>query len=231
METTHTDARLHFTPQLLVGLLVIVVGVLFTLDNLGMVEAGEYLKYWPVALIALGATKVWNARGRGSAFAGGLLVIIGAWLVMESARIVTIELWDLWPMVLVFFGASLVWRGALQRPKPETADGNATISTLAVLGGVNRRSNSPNFKGGDVTAVLGGCVIDLRQAGIEGEAALDLFAMWGGIEIHVPENWTVVSRVIPFLGGYEDKTRSAPAAGPRLVLRGFAIMGGIEVKH
>jgi hypothetical protein len=56
--------------------------------------------------------------------------------------------------------------------------------------------------------------------------------MWGGIELRVPEDWTVISRVVPVLGGLEDKTRAPQGAGThRLIVRGFAIMGGIEIKN
>ena len=43
--------------------------------------------------------------------------------------------------------------------------------------------------------------------------------------------WWVVGRVAPILGGYEDKTAGAPDGAPRLVIRGSAIMGGIEVRN
>jgi hypothetical protein len=79
---------------------------------------------------------------------------------------------------------------------------------------------------------MGGCEMDLRHAKIHGEAVIDVFAMWGGIEIRVPDDWTVVSRVTPMLGGFEDKTRPTPDASThRLIVRGMVIMGGVEVKN
>jgi hypothetical protein len=56
--------------------------------------------------------------------------------------------------------------------------------------------------------------------------------MWGGIEIKVPENWSVSGRVTPILGGYEDKTRRvADGTNQRLLVRGLVIMGGVEIKN
>lgn len=125
-----------------------------------------------------------------------------------------------------------MWHGLRGRRERTGVDNSATISGLAVLGGIHRGNNSRAFRGGDLTAILGGCEIDLRQAAIEGEAVLDVFAMWGGIEIRVPETWSVSGRVVPILGGFEDKTRpSQGATAHRLVVRGFAIMGGIEIKN
>ena len=97
---------------------------------------------------------------------------------------------------------------------------------------LSRGSNSPAFRGGDLTAVMGGCEIDLRQAEINGDAAIDVFAVWGGIEIRVPENWSVAFRVTPILGGVEDKTRpSLGASAHRLTIRGVVVMGAVEVKN
>jgi predicted membrane protein len=221
-----------FTPQLLIGLLVILIGILFTLDNLRVIDAGDYLRYWPVGLIAIGGLKLWQSRGGRGLVAALVFTGAGIWLLLESARIVTVTLWDIWPMLLVFLGASLVWHGLRGRRERTGVDSSATISGLAVLGGIHRGNNSRAFRGGDLTAILGGCEIDLRQAAIEGEAVLDVFAMWGGIEIRVPEAWSVSGRVVPILGGFEDKTRpSEGATAHRLVVRGFAIMGGIEIKN
>ena len=232
MEPSGAPGRSPLTPQLVLGLLIAVVGVLFTLDNMGIIEAEAYFRYWPVGLIAIGLVKLWQAgRGECGGVGGALFVGAGVLLLLDSLDMVRISLHQLWPMLLVFFGASLVWRG-VRGTRALSTDASSTISGIAILGGVKRGNNSRAFKGGDLTAIMGGCEIDLRQAAIDGEAAIEVFAMWGGIEIRVPDDWTVISRVVPLLGGVEDKTH--PPQGTtahRLVLRGFAIMGGIEVKN
>jgi predicted membrane protein len=228
------SGRRSIAPQFVMGIVIIVVGVLFTLDNLGFIEAEAYLRYWPVILIAVGLMKLW-AGGRGASFPGLLFAFVGVWLLLQSMAIVTISLWSLWPVLLILAGGSMIWRGvygpACQR-RVADADGHSTISALAVLGGVNRGNNSRTFRGGDLTAVMGGCQIDLRNAAIEGDAVIDVFAMWGGIEIRVPEEWSVSGRVTPILGGYEDKTRPPrDATAQRLIVRGMVIMGGVEIKN
>jgi hypothetical protein len=137
-------------------------------------------------------------------------------------------------VLFVFLGGYLVWRGLGGARRPRSVDGNAHLSALAIMAGINRGSNSPAFQGADLTAVMGGCEIDLRQASIAaGETAvIEVFALWGGIEIRVPEDWTVITRVTPLLGGVEDQTRPSKSADTkRLEVRGVAIMGGIVVKN
>ena len=101
------------------------------------------------------------------------------------------------------------------------------------MAGVERVNASRDFRGGDLTAIMGGCDIDLREASIAGgEAVLEVFAMWGGITLRVPETWTVVNKVLPVLGGVDQKTRTSGAAVPQtLVVRGAVLMGGVEIRN
>jgi predicted membrane protein len=232
-EQSLQDASFRFTPQLFVGLIVILLGVLMTLDNLQVLEAQRYLRFWPAGLIALGLVKVWNSRdGMGGAFGGFIFVVIGTWLLLEQTALVRVSFWDMWPALLVFFGLFLVWQGLSGPRRRPVGDSNAFVNATAVLGGVARGNNSTGFRGGELTAVMGGCEIDLRHASIDGEAVVDVFALWGGIEIRVPPDWTVVSKITPILGGVDDKTRPPQGALRHcLVLRGFVVMAGVEIKN
>jgi predicted membrane protein len=232
-EHSSPEATVRFTPQLVVGLIVILVGVVMTLDSLQVLEAHRYLRFWPAGVMALGLVKVLSSRdGDGGAFGGFLILVIGTWLLLEQTGFVRISLWEMWPALLVFLGLFLVWQGVAGPRRRLTGDSNTLIRATAVLGGVSRGNNSAAFRGGELTAMMGGCEIDLRHASIDGEAVIDIFAIWGGVEIRVPPDWTVASRVTPILGGVDDKTRPPQGASRhRLVLRGFVVMAGVEIKN
>jgi Domain of unknown function (DUF5668)/Cell wall-active antibiotics response 4TMS YvqF len=227
------EPRSRLGAQLVSGLLIIGAGVVAMLDNFGVVDGRRYFRYWPVGLIAIGIAKFGQARGGPGRLGASVFVAAGVWLLLESLGIVHISVWQLWPLLLVLFGGSLVWQGMRGRRRGERSmDANDTISGVAVLGGGSRGNNSRSFQGGELTAILGGWDVDLRQAAIDGEAVIDVFALCGGIEIRVPDDWTIVGRVTPVLGGFEDKTRAPQGLGThRLIIRGVAIMGGIEVKN
>ncbi|HXN61078.1 MAG TPA: DUF1707 domain-containing protein, partial [Acidimicrobiales bacterium] len=82
-------------------------------------------------------------------------------------------------------------------------------------------------------AVMGGCDLDLRYAEIEGpEVVITAFAFWGGIKVIVPEGFDVELTGFSFMGGRSLKTRDVPLlpGSPRITVRGFAVMGGIDVR-
>ena len=225
------------SPRLVFGLLLIFIGVVFTLDQLGWIEdADDFLQFWPLIVVAAGLGKLLWPGSSGSWLTGGLLVLVGTWLQLDILGWVEISVWDYWPVILIAIGVRIAWRGLGGESRREAADSASTVTAVAVLSGLSRTSNSPDFRGGDLIAFMGGSEIDLRQARIAtGPAVIDALAFWGGVEIRVPEDWTVILKGVPLLGGYEDNTRPpqvAPGERPQeLIVKGFAIMGGVEVKN
>ena len=206
------------------GLLIIVVGLLFTLDNLGLVACDRISRYWPAGLIAVGLVKLWDSReGHGGAFGGFVITLVGLWLLLEATVDIRISFADMWPMLLVFVGGYLVWRGLRGQRRAGGRDDHSIVSRDGHPERREPRQQFPAFRGGDLTAIMGGCDIDLRQAAINGDAAIDVFALWGGIEIRVPENWTVTFPRDAAAGrrGGQDAA-VAGRAEHRLVIRGVS---------
>lgn len=222
------------SPQLIIGLLLLMVGGALLLDNVGLMDAYYVVRLWPAALILIGLSCLFQshrAAGRAACF---FWIFIGTWLLLGNLHVLRLNLWDLWPLPFIVAGIYLMWQsigGHQNAPDGSTLE--SSFSALALLGGVARKINSRQFKGGEATALLGGCKIDMRDAEIAGdEAVIDTLAFWGGIELIIPEGWSVVNRIVPIMGGAEDRTRPSTTAVPkRLVIRGIAIMGGIEIKN
>jgi hypothetical protein len=224
-------------PRLVIGLSLAAFGIVYTLSNLGLVEAGSVLRFWPALFVLFGLARIGASRSRTDVVHGGLWTLVGAALLLDRLHLLPVRVWDLWPLLLVFFGASMVMRAMGRRsPLPVASDeeDGSTVHALAVMSGVQRRTTSLAFRGGSLTAVMGGIEVDLSGARMVAErAVIDCFACWGGIEITVPAGWVVRSRVMPLMGGYTAKVQP-PAPGEangELLVTGWAVMGGIVVKQ
>ncbi|MER3522502.1 MAG: hypothetical protein C4326_00160 [Ignavibacteria bacterium] len=236
-----SKSPLRIRPQVVLGLIIVVIGVLLTLDNLEILYARDYLRYWPALLMVYGIVKILSPETHASRFLGVVLAFIGAALLVDRLDMFSFRLWDFWPLLLVALGVLLLFRsGALrtkvpsQRPTvPIETDNSSVVNAAAFFGGTVRNMHSKDFRGGELTAVMGGCEIDLHNAAIvHSPAVLDVFTLWGGIEIKVPPSWTVIFEGTPVMGGFADKTiKQSADENQKLIIRGTIIMGGVEVRH
>ncbi len=224
----------RITPQIVLGIITIFVGTVFLLDNMDILHARDFLRYWAALLVIYGIVKISQPSGTPGRVFGLILAFVGAGMLADKLDLFYFRVWDYWPLILILLGGSLLWRGSQRKAASDAgaaSSTNSVINGFTMLGGLTRNSNSQNFKGGELTTIMGGCEIDLRHAKIQGEAVFEMLAFWGGIDLKIPEDWTVVNQITPLLGGVEDKTRPPKETTQRLVLRGHAIMGGIEVSN
>ncbi len=237
--------RAHrFSPQIVFGLLIIFFGAVFTLNNVGVIDSDEYIQYWPAFIALYGVVQIFERQTSAGRFWGGFWIVVGSIWLLNNLDITHVHLWEYWPLILVVIGVGMMrgtfthrrrfrrFTGAIASESKGT-DEDSFINAVAILGGYKRSSNSQDFRGGELTAIMGGAELDLRDASIQqGDAVLDIFAFWGGAKIRVPDDWTVVLQGIPILGGFEDKTRPPKVStGKRLVIKGMAIMGGAEIDN
>lgn len=250
MRTRNASRSMH--SQLIVGLLVIAMGVLFLLDNLDIVDFHRAIAFWPMVFIVVGLIKLFDTTSP-NYLMGGVFIAIGGVMIANRLGFFYVSWHTFWPLVLIVAGGMVLYRavergrhrdsigkdampaGAAWNPADiggarQQASGDDVVDITAVLGGFERSITSQKFRGGDVTAILGGCALDMRTASIENEAVIDVFAFMGGITIKVPPDWTVVMHGTPILGGFEEKT-VRQGGTKRLIVTGYAIMGGIEVRN
>jgi len=220
--------------RLVVGLGVIAFGVVLLLDQLEIADASSVLRFWPALALAYGLMMLTGVCCRRHLVAGLLVSVFSGWLLLERLDFVHHSPWELWPVVIVVLGASMVI-AALRGPgsAARLEEGASTVRAFALWSGSTRKVVSEDFRGGEITAIMGGHEVDLRPARIAGgTAVIDVFVWWGGVDLRVPADWKVSNETLALLGGVDDKTRAPEGdAKGHLVLKGLVVMGGVEVKN
>ncbi len=256
-----SDVSRRSAGPLVGGVLLVAVGVLFTLDNFGVLRAGDVFDYWPLVLVGVGLARIFGGSPR-QRLGGSIVALAGCLMLLRTLHLLWFRLHDLWPFFLVLAGGLLVWQAMRPRPASGGAGGDvgaramdglragleasepwrdrdpqesgSVLHEFAFMGGGDRVVRSQEFRGGKVDAILGGFKIDLRGAAIAGESAsIDVFAFWGGVDFRVPQEWNVVVHGMPILGAFVNRTEPGigVAPGKTLIIRGSVVMGGVEVKN
>ena len=96
--------------RLFIGVMFLLCGVLWTLDNLNIVESEPILDWWPLALVIFGLFHFAGAFGPRRGLAGTVWTTLGVLMVAHNFGYFPLSLFELWPVVLIGIGASIVWR-------------------------------------------------------------------------------------------------------------------------
>lgn len=229
------------------GAIIVLIGIALLFEHLGVNGFDRIYRFWPTILVLFGIMNIVTDANRGF---GILLTGAGVVLQLNELGYLHLTFAELWPLAIIAVGLLVMWgsletRGFLQSKAKAVRDfqeklagvpgGPQTVTAVAVFGGCERRISVRNFLGGKATAIFGGIQLDFHDADIETEAVLEINCIFGGVELRIPENWTVHSRNLPLFGGYEDKTRQPATPDPSrqktLIVTGMVIFGGIEIKN
>ena len=109
------------------------------------------------------------------------------------------------------------------------------IDEFNIFSGSEKKISIKNFRGGTITSIFGGSDIDMTDAELSGETnVIEIFYMFGGSTIIVPNDWVVLNKVTSIFGGFSDKrkvtTSNTRDTKKTLIIKGMIMFGGGEIK-
>ena len=219
------------------GVVLIALGVILGGNALGWFDINIFFKGWWTLFIIVPCTISLIANPR--EWLGNLIgIMVGVSLMLACLDIISFSsLWKLLlPAIIILIGLSLIFKNLFSRKFDKAVSKlNDKFSkedeSGAVFGGANIDMSGKEFKGKNINAVFGGLKLDLRKAKIKEDVIINASAIFGGIDILVPDNVIVETKSNSFFGGVSNKTKIVPKGkAPTIYVNGMALFGGIEVK-
>lgn len=216
------------------GIVLIAVGAVFALNALNITNINVFFDgWWTLFIIVPSAVGLVTEREKSGNLFG---IAIGVFLLLCCRDIISFSmLWKLLvPAVIVIVGLKMVLNGLFGNKANEILaqkkqEGVETKVTCATFSGCDLNFDGEVFQGAELVAIFGGVKCDLRNAIIEKDCAIQVSAIFGGIDIFVPDHINVKVNSNCIFGGVSNKTAVQKEA-PTLYISGICMFGGVEIK-
>ena len=222
------------TSNLLWGIVLIAIGVIFGLNALEITRINIFFDgWWTLFIIVPCVISLFKDKDKTGDIIG---IIIGICLLLACQDIIDFGIiWKLMiPAVLVIVGISLIFKDTINgkvRKEIKKLNKNTDKEYYATFGGQNLDFAEEKFEGCSLNAVFGGIKCDLREAKIAEDVVVNASSIFGGITIYVPEDVKVKISSIPIFGGVSDERKNkGKDAKKTLYINATCMFGGVEIK-
>lgn len=214
---------------LFLGIVLVLFGVCWGGNAVGLWDFDLFFEgWWSLFFIVL---PIYGMMRHGVKWFDVCILLFGVIALLSSVGIIDWMKIRLlfFPALLVFIGLSVIF--SIFKRKPSEKLGRESASKVNAVFGANRkRLDGQVYEGGCVDAEFGGVELDLRNAVIEQDIAMNVSAVFGGVKIWFPPNVRVIVDNSSVLGGVKNNVRENNAYNvPTVRLRCCAIFGGIEL--
>lgn len=221
------------TSNILWGLVLVALGVIFALNALDIADFNIFFDgWWTLFIIVPCTVGLFTEREKTGNIIG---TIIGVLLLLWCRGIMDIEMaWKLIiPAIIVVIGLKLIFREIFgnktsEMLKKKKEEGKNLRSGFAAFSGCEMNYSGEVFEGAELNAIFGGVECDLRNAIIEKDEVIKATAIFGGIDILVPDNVNVKVDSNSIFGSVDNKTKAHTDA-PTLYISAICLFGGIDI--
>ncbi|MDO5555666.1 MAG: LiaF-related protein [Clostridia bacterium] len=222
--------------NILWGLIFIIVGLIFGLNALGITNINIFFDGWWTLFIIVPCFIGMFKDNEKTGNLIGLLVGIVLLLCAQDILAFDIIFKLLLPTILVLIGLSFIFKNTIggkvkKEIKKLNENKNNDNEHCATFSSQKVKFEEEEFTGADLTAVFGGIDCDLSKSIISSDKIINSTAIFGGINIFVPDNIKVKIKSTSIFGGVTNKkTDSAKEDSHIIYVNATCIFGGVEIK-
>ncbi len=218
------------------GIAIVALGVIFGGNAIGLFNFDVFFDgWWTLFIIVPSAISLITEKERLQS-----LAFLGAGIIMLLAAQHVFE-WEVaWKAILALFliliGLSIIFRSIFHskndkevEKKVKSADDKTMDAQTAVFSGSERVYNDEVFSGSNMVAIFGGAELDLRKAKFTKDTVIKAFALFGGVDIKVPEDVNIKSKSGFIFGGISDERKGESKGKYTIYLDAAGGFGGITI--
>lgn len=215
---------------IILGAILIACGVIYVLGAFGIADIKVSLDgWWAFFIILPCANGLLTSKDKFGNFIG---LLVGVLLLLAAQNVFTYDVvWkSIVPAVIVMFGIKMIVKStATQKEKEEPEKGRK--ESMATFSSRDFDYADEEVTVAKIGAVFGGANCNLTDAKIKDGSQIDLFCVFGGADIIIPENVNVKINTFCMFGGISDKREVKPAdKDVTLIINGFCLFGGADIK-
>lgn len=210
-----------------VGGIIVAVGTILLLSNLGFIHIQDIWQYWPAILIAFGIGRIVDCRGFGGLIWGGAVAGIGTLILLQNLDLFRVDWNVIWPVLVIAWGAAILFRPMHWRRR--WMDGSG-VTTNPPAAGSAAQPDGAAEAGAAADAGAASAESARYNYGHIGQPVIRLVAIFGGGRRQVDSQQFRGGQVTAVFGGYQVDLRSAAVAdGQPALIEANAVFGGIEI--
>lgn len=218
------------------GVILVAIGVIVGLNALNITDIEIFFEgWWTLIIIIPCFIGIFTEKEK---FGSILGVCIGVFLLLCCQDILEFSMiWKLGlPVIVVAIGLKMIFSGMFRNKSDKViekvkVDGLEMPKFNATFSGNNANYSGEMFYGTELNAIFGGVTCDLRGAFIEQDCVINATAIFGGIDIYVPEGVNVKVNSTSIFGGVDNKKhKNSQDNAYTIFVNATCVFGGVDIK-